>query len=87
MTKLTRPVKRETAAFPDNRHNGHPICFTARPADNKGTDRIELWQKGKRTCYTVTFHQAFIVGAQNYADEQKAAKQQEREQRRAAKRY
>lgn len=60
MTKLTKPVTRETPRLVGNR----PIILTLTPAGAQNEALINLRLKGRRTGYTVALSDLYRIAAQ-----------------------
>lgn len=76
MIRLNRTVRRQTAEIePRSRR---PLVIEL----IEGGRLVRIREKGRRTGYTVTYQQIFVLGARNRAVELKLAKQQRREERR-----
>jgi hypothetical protein len=79
MTKLTRPVRRETSDVDP--------CFgrTLLVMLEVGGKFLRIWQKGRRQRYTVTYAEIWRLGMQNHARAVKAELVAKRKAKKAAK--
>jgi hypothetical protein len=76
MTRLTKPVRRETATCYQSRE----IIVTIAPCGGSQTEsRIGVRLKGKRTQYVEPLSHLFIEMAHRHADKEKVAKKKARQ--------
>jgi predicted HAD superfamily Cof-like phosphohydrolase len=78
-TKLTRRVVRETSV---REQGGRPLMIEL----VEGGRLLRVWPKGRRQRYTVTIEQLYVQGWKNKAADERAARDEARRARRAARR-
>ena len=77
MTRLTRPVKRETNAVVRDRGRMRPLMVKL----EEGGHLMRLWPKGTRQVYTVPFEAVYRLGVQIRVEEMRAEKAAKRKER------
>ena len=70
MTKLTKPVSRET----EKRYGSRPVIVTIAPAGSQSEALIGLRLKGKRTQYVCALSDVYRVAALWHGQKEAAAK-------------
>ena len=74
MTKLSRPIARETAKT----YGGLPVVVTLAPAGSQSEALIGLRLKGRRVQYVVALSDLYRMAALNYGTKLARAKKQAR---------
>jgi len=78
MTKVTRPVRRETGYS----YRGRPIMLLL----EEGGKLIRLREKGRRRWFTISIETVFWLAVRTETEAEKQRRREERRQKRAASR-
>lgn len=76
MTKLSKPVSRET----NKKYGNHPVIITLAPAGAQAEALIGLRLKGKRTQYVVALSDLYRLAALQHGNKEAHAKRSARKQ-------